>query len=139
MPYKTFWLKEDRIVFAELVGEFAGEEMITFNEHLRDSYLVKGKPPVHIICDISSLVAYPRNVKMIRNGSEISMKHPNVGWVIIVGHDNRMLRFLSSTVFQLLGINFKMASSLEEAEKVLERVEAAAGGSQKVSTDDHVF
>lgn len=124
MAYKAFWYKENRVVYAELIGDFDAQEMIALNQHIRDEYLEKGEAPVHFICDATSLTGYPRNIKVIQEATQISMKHPAMGWAILVGVDNPLVRYLASIIAQVIGLRFKVAGSLQEAESILEKLEA---------------
>lgn len=121
--YKSFWLEEGKVAFLEIIGDFDDQGMVEFNTHLRDTYLEVGEAPVHCIIDAAGLSGYPRNLKALRSGTSISVKHPNTGWVLLVGFENAMLGFLATTISQLLGVKFKHVRSLEEARKVLSRID----------------
>lgn len=122
--YKSHWLDDQKVVFLEIVGDFDEAGMIEFNTHLRDEYLEKGDSPVHVIIDATALTSYPRSLSTLRTGTALSIGHPNIGWVILVGFDNPLVKFLASTVVQILGVKFKQVNSLELAKDVLSRVDS---------------
>lgn len=129
MPYKTFWHKPDKIVFSEVIGNFTEAELMEVSQQIRDEYLAKGIKPVHVICDARSITEYPRNVMMIRRASEIYLKHPSMGWVIFIGFDNPLVRFLSNAVAQISGVNFRHVGTLEDAEAILEKIDFSSSES----------
>ncbi len=120
---KSHWLHEDRIAYLEIIGDFDEEGMIEFNTHMRDKYLEQGDAPVHCIIDAKGLTGHPTNIKTLKEGTQASVKHPNIGWVVLVGFDNRIVRFFSSTVSQLLGVKFKLVDNLDDAKDVLRRAD----------------
>jgi hypothetical protein len=121
--YKSYWLVDKRVAFLEIIGDFDEAGMIEFNTHLRDEYLEKGERPIHCIIDAAGLTGYPRNIGTLRRGTSISVNHPNIGWVVLVGFDNPLVKFLASAVVQILGIKFKQVESLAEAREILSRVD----------------
>lgn len=123
MPYKTFWHKPDKVVYAEVIGNFTEAELLEVSQQIRDDYLETGVKPVHVICDARSISEYPRNVLVIRRASEIYLKHPSMGWVIFIGFDNPLVRFLSNAVAQISGVNFKHVGTLREAEILLDKID----------------
>ncbi len=121
--YKSYWLQDDTVVYIEFIGDFDDEGIIAVNTHLRDKYLIPGKAPVHAIIDASGMTGYPRSLKVLQQSTSISVKHPNIGWVVLIGFDNPLVKFFSTGVAQLLGVKFKQVESLEQAKDVLKRVD----------------
>jgi len=122
--YKSFWISEGKVAFLEIIGDFDEDGMMTFNTHMRDEYLENGEAPVHCIIDANGLSSYPQNIRVLRKGTKISVDHPNTGWIILVGFEGPLLRFFSSTIAQILGIEFKQVPTLDDAIQVLKRVDS---------------
>lgn len=125
MPYKTFWYKQDAILFTEVMGELTEEDMFAFNREYNEVYITDSRKKVHLICDLRSMDNYPKNLKRIRDASQNTARNPGLGWIILIGSENPFIRFLASTVFQMVKINCKIVGTLEEAEKLVERLEVA--------------
>lgn len=121
---KSYWLEENKIAYIEYIGDFDDEGVIELNRFVAENYLDKGDPPVHNIIDASQLGSFPKNLSALREGSSYSVKHPNAGWMILVGFgSNPLLKFLSSAVSQVLGVKFKQVDTLEDAKSILRRVD----------------
>ena len=121
---KSYWLQEKKLAYIELIGDFDEDGVMRFNKFWAENYLDKGNAPVHTIIDAAGLINYPKNLGMLREGTSLSVKHPNTGWVLLVGFTgNPVLKFLSSAVSQVLGVRFKQVESLEDAKNVLSRVD----------------
>lgn len=121
--YKSYWIEDGVVAYIEFIGDFDELGIIEVNEHLRDNYLDKGSAPVHAIIDASGMTGYPRSLKVLQQSTAISVKHPNIGWVILIGFDNPLIKFLSTAVSQVLGVKFKQVETFEQAKEVLKRVD----------------
>ncbi len=120
--YKSFWLEENEIVFIEMIGDFDNDAIIEMNTHVRDKYLAPASHKIHCVMDATGLSSYPNNLKVLHKATEVSVRHPNMGWVILVGFDNPILRFIGGAIGQILNVNFRQVKSLEEARKTLEHI-----------------
>ncbi|QPC82663.1 hypothetical protein G4Y79_23740 [Phototrophicus methaneseepsis] len=120
--FKSSWLQEKRIAYIELIGKFDEQLVIDVNEHMR-SLIDEGMRPVHLVLDATGLTGYPVNVRVLKQSSEASASHPDVGWLILIGFTNPVIKFFSSVLAQLFNLNFKQAESTEEAVSILRRVD----------------
>jgi len=124
MPYKTFWYKENQVVFAEFIGEFSIQEMYDLNREL-DIYFKSDGNTIHLIADLRAMTNYPKNLAQVRDATRRTANQPGLGWVLLIGSENPFLKFLVTTVFQLVRVNCKIVGSLEDAEDILRRVQFA--------------
>lgn len=129
MPYKNFWYEENEIVFTELIGDFSVDEMIAVNKEYAETYFSNSNRIVHLIVDLQGMSNYPKNLGLIRDVSKQTAQQEGLGWIILIGADNPFVKFLGSTVFQLLHVNCKIVGTLEEAENILKRIEFAESDS----------
>ena len=122
MPYKSFWYRENRIVFTEVIGDFSTNEMISLNRQFNEVYFAPDQQnPIHLIADIRAMSTDFENLALIRDITKQVAMHPALGWVILVGYDDSYFQSISKTIFQLLGVNCKLVQTLDEAEKTLEQ------------------
>ena len=129
MPYKTFWYEENRVVFAEILEDFTVEEMVSLNQEYDTIYFMEGHKPIHLIADLRGMSNYPKNLIQIRDITRQTALQPGLGSIILIGTDNALVKFLSTTIFQLLHVNCKIVGSLEEAEKILDNINFADSNS----------
>lgn len=110
------------MVFTELIGDFTVEEMIHVNKDYAENYFMDVDQTVHLIVDLQGMSNYPKSLGQIRDVSKQTASQPGLGWIILIGAGNPFVKFLGSTVFQLLHVDCKIVATLEEADQVLERV-----------------
>lgn len=122
MAFKTFWYKEDKILFTEVIGELTESDMFAFNREYNEIYMTDPAKKVHLICDLRGMDNYPKNLMRVRDATQKTATNPSLGWIILVGTDNPFIKFLATTVFQLVKINCKIVLTIEEAEQILDRV-----------------
>lgn len=116
MAFQIMWVVPQRLIRLELTGDITIEESAEFDQMLIE-HLDSGIAPVHVILDFSSVASIPLNPKAIISAQQF-MKHPNLGWGMIVGM-SRIIRFLSAIIFQAVKVNFLLFESYEEAQAFL--------------------
>lgn len=124
MPYQVQWHTDDLVGMAVVDGSFSEDELIEVSTALRDRFLEGAADTVHLICDATHVTEYPRNVFVIQKASNIYLQHPQMGWLVFIGSNNPFVKFLASTVTQIAGIRFKYAKTLDEAERILKKIDA---------------
>jgi hypothetical protein len=122
MPYKLEWHQEHRIVYFDLLGEVSTADLEEACVHIRDEYLEKGVAPVHLIVNAYGLDSHPTDIRVIHRTTRIYANHENIGWVIIVGVQNRTSVFFANIVLQSVKRNFRLVASIDEAKEVIKRV-----------------
>ena len=121
--YKSYWMQDRKVAYFEIIGDFDEEGMTAFNEHMRDDYIALGEAPVHCIIDAGGLTGYPRSVAVIGKNTSKVLKHPNLGWIILVGFDNPIVKFMANMVVQILRVQYKQVKTLKEAKELLLRID----------------
>jgi hypothetical protein len=123
MPYEITWLRDKRIVSLRVWGVFSETELIASGSQMRDA-LSEGTAPVHVVCNATEVVDYPKNIRVVKEGAQLYFSHPAMGWFMFLGFDKPIMRFFSNTIMQLLMRNFKHARSMEEVMSILCKVDA---------------
>lgn len=111
MPYEIQWLYEKRIINPAFFGVVTLEEMKAEIWELTE-VTKTGKPPVHIIVDMSGVDHLAANLLQIRKVTPPVT--PEIGWVIIVGQ-NPLVRFISSISVQLSRAKYRFFATTDEA------------------------
>jgi hypothetical protein len=123
MAYKLFWQSEPNVVYFEIIGAFNEDEMYEACYEIRDNFLETNQGPIHIIVDPRAVDDHPRGLHAIRDASQIYINHTNLGWMILIGVESPITKFLTNVALQVLRQQFKTVKTLEDALSVLLRVD----------------
>lgn len=117
MPFHQEWFVPNRIVKVTFSGNLTPEE-------IGKSFTVSGKfllesdaERVHFIHDWSQLENFPTNISLIRNAVNVgdTPSRSKLGWVVIFGARQPLLRFVGDLVFQLFRIRTHMTDNFATA------------------------
>ncbi len=123
MPFHQEWFMPDHIVKVTFTGRLTIEE-------ITKSFVVSGKflaesqgERIHFIHDWSGLESFPTNLSHIRQAIDI---HENpftdkLGWVVVFGVQQKLLRFVGDITFQLFKIRTHMTEDMESALEFLRK------------------
>jgi len=123
MPYQLSWYQQGRIAQSVLSGNISIEEMQAYNQELIDNYLNAGQAPVHIIADTQKMRQFPTSLIKAKEINEKWLRHPNLGWAVVVGNNNILLNFLAAAVTKVIGVNYRMVVTHEEAIATLHKID----------------
>lgn len=116
------WYSEPRIVYCEVDGFVAIDDVMVWNEQLK-SFLEDGHPPIHVIINQSKQTGIESNIKQFE-GNLSSFSHPNLGWVITYGSDNRLLSMMMAIATQKNQTRYRQLKSFEEGIAFLQNADA---------------
>lgn len=124
MAFETTWLLDDHVISTVFSGEVTLDDLQENDRILLEMVEgITGNGPVHIICDVRNVDKFPTQIGPIKKSSEPYLRHDAMGWFILVGLDNRVLRFIGSTIAQITKLKMKNTDTMEEAISVLRRVD----------------
>lgn len=123
MPYEVRWYEQDRVIQTVITGDITIPELEAMRDELINDYLTQGQAPIHIISDARQMAKFPSQPLVVMRLTEPWLRHPNMGWAIVVGKTNPMLNFLAAAVTNLLHVNYRMTNSVEEAVETLETLD----------------
>lgn len=113
MPAQSEWIVPGRILVSHFFGDLKLEEVKASNNEAQEWIANEGVAPVHTIVDMSGIQRYPTSLKDVRD--IVRVDHPDMaGWTIIVS-GNTIIRFISSTVSQLLRQKVRVFDGLDDA------------------------
>lgn len=114
MPYQVSWYVEQRVIYCSATGTVTTEDIHDMN-HDTQTYVRAGQPLVHVLCDLKGLTKYPTNIAGMRQSLE-QMDHERMGWVIVCGAGNALLRFVASLITQFIipNVRLRMFDTLEQ-------------------------
>ncbi|MBZ0290093.1 MAG: hypothetical protein K8I30_20885 [Anaerolineae bacterium] len=124
MPYQVSWYVDQRVVYCRAFGSATIEDIHNLN-HETQTYVRAGQPLVHVICDLKGIEKFPTNIAGMRQSLE-QMDYERMGWVIVVGAGNALLRFVASLITQFIipDVRLRMFDTLELAVSFLREHDA---------------
>lgn len=116
MPAEISWYHENRIIYERFYGTITVEEMITLTQK-SEEYREAGIPLVHTIVDLSGIESFPKNLGAIRAAIKRPAHMERIGWIIIYGTQNPILKFFASAITQVFGgqVRFRLCETLEQS------------------------
>jgi len=112
MPYEVSWTQDKRIIHCRLFGAF-DLEMVNEASNKVEVFINEGQPLVHLIVDMEGLQSFPTNVTKL-NAMNQYLKHPNMGWVIVVGGSS-LTKFLVNVLSQIIKFRVAQRATMSEA------------------------
>lgn len=97
-----------------VTGNLSLDELKQLDYCIVRDYLNQAESLVHVFVDVREMKDFPRNLIQVREAVKLSFKHSSMGWEILVGHQNPIVRFLASVVCQMSDINLHMVNTPEE-------------------------
>lgn len=131
MPYQLSWYQENHIVYAAVSGNFSLAELEAYGQELTTHYLNPATNPIHIISDARAMGAFPTHALSAMRTTEGWLRHPNLGWAILIGQKpNPMLNFLLAVVTKVVKLKYKLAATPEEAFTMLQTMDSTLSPSE---------
>lgn len=117
------WLIPSRVGIVKLTNELSVEELAEVHQNLFNQFLNVGTKPVHLIVDIENMGSFPTNFIQMQKMNSQLLTHPALGWLIVVGSQNAVQRFLASTIAQIFHARVKLSKTRAEAMSILKAVD----------------
>jgi hypothetical protein len=106
MPYQVSWYVDQRVVYFNAYGSATVEDIQKMNMETQN-YVRAGQPLVHVLVDLSGLDKFPTNMAGMRQSLQ-QMDHERMGWVVVCGAGNALLRFVASLITQFVIPNVRL-------------------------------
>lgn len=114
MSFNVWWEVEKHVLYMSFSGDMSGEELYQAMQEAVEELKVNGGPFVNVITDVRNVkrqLPMPEMMKVVRR-----FKAPDqMGWSIMVGNTNPILRFLGNVAGQYLGQRMRNFDTPEEA------------------------
>jgi hypothetical protein len=120
MPWRIVHLVENHLALTPLWGKFTLDELHQYDAVAIASLKFVDLPLIHTIYDCTALESLPPLLEMSRLQAA---RHPKIGWVIFVGVQNDMLRFMFSMTTQLFRQRLRFMESHAEALRFIAEVD----------------
>ncbi len=116
MPYHINWYQQDRVIFEKFYGDVVVEDVRNLNAQSSKMFIA-GTPLIHVIVDLSEIQSFPKSMGVIKEAIRSRADPDRLGWVMIFGTKNPILKFFASVIAQVAGerVRFRLVNSLDEA------------------------
>ena len=114
MPYNYWWEVGQHVLYVSYSGDMSVEELTESMQVLTEEMKLNGGPFVNIISDVGNVqhqLSLPEVMKAVRQ-FETSEQ---MGWSIMVGNTNAIMRFTNNVAGQFLGQRMRSFDTPEEA------------------------
>ena len=125
MAYKISWYRENRVMLMTLSEDVPNAELSQMEAEAFE--IIKAAEwVVHAIVDMREMTSNPQNLNSAF-GNMSRSKHPNQGIsIIVLPKMNRVAKFVTSTIMQVLRLQFRLCDSMEEAETIVNKLDVRA-------------
>jgi len=114
MPIEVNWYIPNRVILAKGWGAVTKEENAESDRQVR-ALIDAGTPPVHVLMDVSQVEDFPFfNANYQSDNARQFLKHQNLGWGVVCGTTNPVVRLLSGVVLHVVAVKLKMFPTFEE-------------------------
>lgn len=119
------WLVQGRVILVQFSGVLSLQDVHEMNAKAAVLMQQALPPHVHVIADGTRVTEFDKDLISIRTMHGALAKHPLVNWHIIVDpKPNPAMKFIGSTVFNLLGARMRVMTSIDEAMAFLQAGES---------------
>ena len=114
MPYQVSLYIDQRVIYSRAFGNATIDDIHHLNHEVQ-THVREGQPLVHVICELKDIEKFPTNIAGMRKSLE-QMDQERMGWVIVCGAGNALLRFVASLITQFVipDVRLRMFDTLEQ-------------------------
>jgi hypothetical protein len=124
MPYTIEWVIPGHVAISTLTGDFTVEDVRDFVQLAFNDFLLQGEGKVHFIGDFGGMRKFPTQLLQVHEMTKPFLDHPNLGVFVMISTDNPMLKFVTKTVSQMLGVETYVESDTDAALERIKRLDA---------------
>ena len=123
MSHEISWLVPNKVVNMYVNGEMTLESLAAFSQDVIRYIEASDAPLVHLLIDERDMGGFPGQIKRVLDTAEF-LRHPRLGWFVIYGTDNKILKFISYMVAQVVQIRHRRFVTQAEAIAFLQGIDA---------------
>ncbi len=120
MPYQIEWLVPQRVISITFDKILTSAELASYDEDICQLLDTGAPQQIHLITNLEHLSQFPT----LKQAQQLKfVKHPNLGWSIIVGNKSTLLRAIITLVTTLFGNRLQWCNNHEQAIAFLQRID----------------
>ena len=123
MPYKVSWYQANRIVLLQVDGLLTTAEVRSLIVEA-GKYVVEGTTLVHFLVDtrtLQKIESVPEALKVVQGNPP----HPNMGWMIVVGRMNPLVKFFLDFVGLLTKSRYRRFDTMPDSLAFLKEIDGS--------------
>ena len=123
MPYKISWYQPDRVVLMKVEGLLTTAEVQALIAEA-GTYVAEGTPLVHFLVDtrgLQKIESVPEALKVVQGNPP----HPNMGWMLVVGKMNPLVKFFLDFVGLLTRSRYRRFDTMPELLAFLKEIDGS--------------
>ncbi|MCB9458183.1 MAG: hypothetical protein H6670_00940 [Anaerolineaceae bacterium] len=124
VAYDIDWFIEDQVIMhrfpATVDLEQLTEQFNTINDMIDENANV---PLIHVLMNAEDLRQYPKQMAKLGGTVKKLLDNSRLGWVIIFGSDDRIVKFIASAIASMFKTRFRFFYTQEEAFAFLNSVD----------------
>ncbi len=121
MPYTVEWLVPKRVILTTFDKILTLVEFSAYDMEVIKMLDEGESKQVHFLCDVTTLLQFPSLTHLI-NLSHV--QHPNLGWGILVGTNNPIIKTMALITSKLFGQRVKICVTREQALASLQQIDS---------------
>jgi hypothetical protein len=122
MSHEISWLIPNKVINLHVIGDISLESLATFSQDIIQHIEASDAPLVHLLADERDMGGFPSQIKRVLDAAAF-LRHPRLGWFVIYGTDNKVLKFISYMVAQVTQIRHRRFVTQAEAFAFLQAVD----------------
>ena len=123
MGYEIDWLVAGRVIKAEYFDELDLQTMIEIGDELVTMIDSADSPLVHVLMDTERVTQYPHQVAQLVKTANNIYRNPRIGWSIVYGREDRLMKFVMTTITGMFKVRFRIFNTQEDAFAFLNSVD----------------
>ena len=124
MTHYHEWLIENKVVYVKFWGDISVEEIGVAFAKSNDLALASATPPVHYLHNWGEVTSFPRKLHELRRLTKnVKGDSRRIGWVVVFGTENMLMRFIADVFFQMFRVRFRMFLKSEDAIDFIKRID----------------
>jgi hypothetical protein len=123
MAHEISWLVPNKVINMYVNGDMTLESLTAFSDDVIQHIEASDAPLVHLLIDERDMGGFPSQIKRVLDSAQF-LRHPRLGWFVIYGTDNKVLKFISYMVAQVAHIRHRRFVTQAEALAFLQTIDS---------------
>ena len=124
MPFEQSWLVQNAVILVKYEDDVTIDEVTESVEELVWRMNTTQRQLVHMVMDMTALGTHPTNLSELNNIAKMLLSHERVGWLLMLGNQNSLTKFLVEMIAQMSKIRFRGFVDWEETREFLQGMDS---------------
>src|SRR5215204_5278930 len=101
MPYEISWLVENQVIHIVINGDVTIDTITALSKAIAQYIEISDALLVHLLIYDKAVQSSPKQILKVLNAAQV-LRHSRLGWFIIYGSDNKLFKFITQMLSQLI-------------------------------------